>query len=363
MASGETTRLGLPYPVGADAFALTSDLQALAEALDSIAPITGGTLANRPVSTPGSPGTLGRFYYTNDQSPNYLFMDTGTGWVAIGPTNPTLLINSSIPGELKAWPGDTLPDPAKYWTWVWADGKDYDIASYPEAAANIDSAWDTHNGKAAPAAGKFRVPDMRGATPVGPDQMPGGTMGQANRILRTGRSTIAAVYGEENHALSSAELAAHTHTAGSFAADSGGSHQHSVSGTSNSVQPTVHVGAHAHGVNDPTHIHGWDISAGYGDHVALTYGGETLAYAIGGQYPKKITGEATMAYASTGISIQSATPSGSQDAHSHTVTGTAATAGAHGHTISGSSGSSGSGTVHNNMQPSNVVPWIVRLDG
>lgn len=79
-----TTRLGLPYPElveladGPDAF------QLLAEAIDNAAIVGQGTLANRPVSSGGSPGIVGRIYRATDTG--LVYWDTGTSWVAIGPS-------------------------------------------------------------------------------------------------------------------------------------------------------------------------------------------------------------------------------------------------------------------------------------
>src|SRR5215467_1855076 len=79
---------------------------------------------------------------------------------------------SSIPGEIKCWPGGTLPSQSSYGHWVWCDGLDYSSSTYPLASANIASAWLTHGGKPNPGAGRFRVPDLRGSTLVGMDAMP-----------------------------------------------------------------------------------------------------------------------------------------------------------------------------------------------
>jgi microcystin-dependent protein len=56
----------------------------------------------------------------------------------IGPVGPV----SSIPGEIKLWPGGALPDLAQYGKWVWADGAVYVAATYPKAAANIASSME-----------------------------------------------------------------------------------------------------------------------------------------------------------------------------------------------------------------------------
>lgn len=80
-----TPRLSLPKPLNTEAPQGNAQIGALADALDSVAPISHGTLASRPVSTVGTPGIVGRFYYADDTAE--LWYDTGTGWLAIPGTN------------------------------------------------------------------------------------------------------------------------------------------------------------------------------------------------------------------------------------------------------------------------------------
>lgn len=127
-----------------------------------------------------------------------------------GPTGPPGPAGGMINGEIRMWSGLTLPDEGTYGKWVWCDGAVYVIATYPEAAANIDDAWNTFGGASAPAAGSFRVPDMRGLIPVGLDQMPGGA--RANRVTRSVAIVIAAKTGEEVHVITVGEMAQHAHT-------------------------------------------------------------------------------------------------------------------------------------------------------
>lgn len=123
----------------------------------------------------------------------------------VGPVGPT----SAIPGEIRLWPGTTLPDLATYGKWVWADGAYYLIADYPKAAAHIASQWRTFAGASDPGAANFRVPDLRGLVAAGMDAMPGGS--RANRMTRSVAITIAARTGEETHILSVPEMPSHYH--------------------------------------------------------------------------------------------------------------------------------------------------------
>lgn len=125
-----------------------------------------------------------------------------------GPMGPSGI--ASIPGEIKAWPSATLPVQATYGKWVWADGAIYSAATYPIASGHIHANWRTAHGQSDPGAGNFRVPDLRGLTLAGLDQMPGGA--RANRMTRAVAITIAAKTGEETHVITVPELPAHTHT-------------------------------------------------------------------------------------------------------------------------------------------------------
>ena len=135
-----------------------------------------------------------------------------------GPQGPSGV--SSIPGEIKAWPSNALPSQSLYGKWVWADGAVYSSATYPIASGHIHVNWRTAHGLSDPGAGNFRVPDLRGLTLAGLDQMPGGS--RANRMTRAVAITIAAKTGEETHIVTVSEMPSHTH------AESGGGHTHTI---------------------------------------------------------------------------------------------------------------------------------------
>jgi microcystin-dependent protein len=116
---------------------------------------------------------------------------------------------SSIPGEIKMWSSSVLPNAATYGKWVWADGQVYLGATYPLAAGNIGAEWQTFGGASDPRPLHFRVPDLRGLTPVGMDAMPGGA--RANRMTRQVSVILAGRTGEEMHVVSWNEMPWHNH--------------------------------------------------------------------------------------------------------------------------------------------------------
>ncbi len=82
-----TTRLALPYPSPSDPNNVPSDLQKLANALDSItADYASGTAASRPAA-----GVNGRFYLATDSGA--LSLDNGTAWITINASLAALLQN------------------------------------------------------------------------------------------------------------------------------------------------------------------------------------------------------------------------------------------------------------------------------
>lgn len=217
----------------------------------------------------------------------------------VGPVGPASI--SSIPGEVKLWPGGSLPSQAEYGKWVWADGAVYVVATYPKAAANIATQWRTFAGASDPGASNFRVPDLRGLVPAGMDAMPGGS--RANRMTRAVAITIAARTGEETHIVTVPEMP---------------SHGHGVS------DPT-----HTHGVGDPGHSHltrnagqNWENDQG-------GYGFGLATYGTSGIYSGASGTGIWIGYAGTGISVQA----------------------------------NGGGGAHENVQPTVFVPYIVKLDG
>lgn len=77
-----TTRWALPYPNLAAVADVPADIQALATALDDVGKDDQGLLAARPVSTVGSPGKKGRYWWSTDVA--RLSRDNGTGWDDVG---------------------------------------------------------------------------------------------------------------------------------------------------------------------------------------------------------------------------------------------------------------------------------------
>lgn len=194
-----------------------------------------------------------------------------------GPNGPPGPAGGMIPGEIRLWSGETLPDPDDFGLWVWADGAVYLISTYPMAASYIDDAWKTAHGQSDPGVGNFRVPDFRGLVPVGLDQMPGGT--RANRMTRSLAIVLAGKSGEETHTITLSEAPSHDHSLGG-ATDTVADHVHdyyepgapsslayvpgggsaSYATAANFPRQTVGAGSHSHGISGSTDSQGGDGS-------------------------------------------------------------------------------------------------------
>lgn len=179
------------------------------------------------------------------------------------------------------------------------------------------------------AAGKtIALPDMRGRAPFGFDDMGNLTAARltGGKFDGTGSGvTVGSTGGEAAHQLTTAELAAHTHTG---TTSSAGGHNHT--GTSGNA------GGHNHSVNDPGHQHGLNFITAYSNALA---GG-----AINGGGTNSSTSSAT-----TGITLAPVLD------HAHTIS----TDGAHTHAFT--SDSQGKDMAHNTMPPFFVGTWFILL--
>jgi microcystin-dependent protein len=127
----------------------------------------------------------------------------------VGPVGPSGPAGGLIPGEVRLWPNNALPELASYGLWTWANGGVFAVVDHPIAASHIATQWRTFDGASDPGAGNFRVPDLRGLVPSGMDQMPAGA--RANRMTRSVSIIIAGKSGKETHVISLPEMAAHNH--------------------------------------------------------------------------------------------------------------------------------------------------------
>lgn len=112
---------------------------------------------------------------------------TASGGLTAGPT-----------GSISIWPSSSIPSRA-----LLCDGTSYAVASYAGIFAVVGY---TYGGAGA----NFNVPDLRGRVVAGVDGG-AGRLGSGATGGVTGAATLAATGGEQSHAQTATELAAHTH--------------------------------------------------------------------------------------------------------------------------------------------------------
>jgi hypothetical protein len=103
--SDTTTNHVIPFMEGDDAASdIDQGFQDLAEHLDDLIVVKdSGTLASRPVSTPGSPGIEGRVYrVVSGSGAGCVMYDHGTGWVTVADPDPGLLASRPAANALPA---------------------------------------------------------------------------------------------------------------------------------------------------------------------------------------------------------------------------------------------------------------------
>jgi len=187
--------------------------------------------------------TTGRFKTLDNSGGIGYLLDTVTGVDTASYQNGSItlaklaqsLINIVIPaGMVRMFAGPNPPS-----GWLLCDGTAYPVSTYPGLYAAIGTYWGAGSGGQ-----QFQVPDFRGRSPLG----------YVNTAVSgiTGRA-FASRGGEENHTLTTAELASHTHPITDqqhihAASDSG--HTHTDAGhTHAAVVGTINTGTSGSGQN------------------------------------------------------------------------------------------------------------------
>ena len=186
--------------------------------------------------------------------------------------------------------------------WVFCDGSAFNGTSDATFADLFSAIGNTFGGSDIT---DFQVPDFRGRVTIGKDNLGGSS---ADRMAHANADTLGGASGTETHALSSGELAAHTHTGPSHT-HSGPSHTHS--GPSHTHTAPIATSNSA----------GGSSSSQRGSTISFTYNATTSASGTG------TTGAASGTTGSGGT---------------------------------GTSGSTGSGTAHRNDQPWMAITKIIK---
>lgn len=337
------------------------------------AAISRGTLATRPGPAASNSNS---WYFATDDNGGTLYYSDGTVWtkVARGLTQAldansvgtTQLVDASVTTAKHADASVTIAklDPnvpvipvGGMIDWPWASGSIpawaalpygqlLTAAGFPAMQALADASGRPYGGAAAT---NFNLPDMRGRTAVGKDDM-GGTA--ANRITAAisgvSGASLGAVFGAEGITLTTGQLPAHNHGITGVPSISDPTHNHG--GTVG-----IENQAHAHAIYDPGHSH--MLQNYLGQYITGNGGGESGQTMIDDSQYNSGSAPSTAATAQGAYTgVQTYTESAN---HNHNIPGggTGISLGA------GSLGTAnaGSGSAHQNTQPSIIVNKLMRV--
>lgn len=225
-------------------------------------------------------------------------------------------VASVLPGTIFAWGGFTAPP-----GYLLCEGDAVSKTVYADLFTQIGCM----NGGGCPNGTHFYLPDMRGRVPVGQNGAPGSVF-----------NFLAATPGQELHTLTTAEMPSHTHTV-----QSGGTHTHAVGVPSTSFDGRITVGFSSDAFSMNNTI------SGSGGPCLVTSSNST---------PPVRRGIFTTGYSTldnTEFCEQVRVGAGAFETHTHDIV----SAGSHTHTAD----AAGSGEAHNNVQPSFVVKYIIKI--
>lgn len=237
-------------------------------------------------------GTSGFYYYT------------GSSWI-----NLTSGGTGGVPsGTIMAFAGTTAPS-----GWLLCDGSAVSRSSYSNLFTTISTSFGTGDGSTT-----FNIPDLRGRTIFGLDNMGGTT---ASRLTTTSgisaNNTLGATGGNQTITLSTSNLPNHNHTF-----------------TGSSV--TTSNNSHSHNYNDAYYAE--NFSGGVGGNARYGIGAAS-------DYDNNF-------YWRTSSNTHSQSPSNistSSETHNHTVT------------AAGSIGNTGDGTAFSTLNPAIVLNYIIKI--
>lgn len=292
---------------------------------------------------------------------------------------PTISMASNfLPvGVILPYGGSTAPT-----NWLLAYGQEISRSTYAALFAVFGTTYGSGNGSTT-----FNLPDLRGRVVAGKDDMGGSDAARLSGVYSTSATTLGGSLGAASITLTTSHLPAHDHTFSGTSA-SNGAHTHTYSGSST----TDAGGSHTHSVSasgttsgeSTTHTHTFSgttsgVSVVHNHSLTLYNAGSSFNFPVGVSGGTPVASAPTSTESDNHTHTYSGTTGGQSVNHTHTVTvsgtaasngshthtfawsGTTASNGAHTHTYSGTTSSVGSGSAHNNAQPTFILNYIVKV--
>jgi microcystin-dependent protein len=307
-----------------------------------VATTSGGTelwsADNIPNTAPTDPGE-GVDADSIAQTGDYLFVGkngTRTGYVRC---NGRTIGSASSSGSERA-----NADCEDLFTYLWNNYAQGQCAVVGGRGASAAADWAANK--------RISVPDHRGATLIGFDDMGNTDSGQTdNAPVETGSGIVAgSILGLNTHVLTEAQLPEHDHSVNITSGNESVTHTHS-DGTFAAAGGGAHTPA---GTVTPSGSISGSFTYDNTQSNAIAGGGlDTTNVQVAADGPKTVTVTDSRTFGFSGTPVAD---------HTHDITGTSGNASVtHTHLVSGNTGNIGSGTAHNNMQRSVPVTVLMKL--
>jgi len=256
-------------------------------------------------------------------------------------------------GEVVDYAGTTAPP-----RWLMCYGQAVSRTTYAALFAVISTTYGVGDNSTT-----FNLPDARGRASAGKDDM-GGT--SANRLTNFAGGldgdVLGAAGGLENHIITLAQMASHNHTGATGTESADHTHNTAVSGTTAGVSANhTHVTAVSGttGTVSVNHTHAPGSGVQYWNFNASGGGAYTMSISTGTTTSLANNTAGFSANHTHSFSDTSSTSGVNSVGHTHTFSDTSSVSGgrsaAHTHAIT----AEGSGTAHNNVQPTIVFNKII----
>lgn len=217
------------------------------------------------------------------------------------------------------------------------DGAQYSQTG-PQAGlyAKIGNNWNVFGGLPAPAAGFFRVPDLRGRGTVGYLNMNSGGAPTIAGVKIAAAGTLYSLIGEELHTILISEMPSHDH------------------GAATGVNSVDHTHTGTTGTESSDHVHSGTTGGDSVDHQHNYTPPQTTGAGNGSSDSLTVAGAVTTTSGVTAFHTHNFTSGGRSAAHTHSFTSSGASA-THTHSIS----AQGGGGAHNTVHPVAVVNKVI----